>query len=287
MKSIDALVIAGAFVVVGVAMGRRRRPSRRVTALTCLLALAVSVPSAFRLVRRALDISSANSIDHATLGALGSRQLAGAVPKMVPLSKVVVARVRQSIVKIVGDACGQRLSGTGWVIEQHLVATNAHVIAGVSRPEVVDRRGKHHFATVVAFDADLDVAMLRVNDLGAPSLPLVEDRSSREFAVFGHPHGRPLRVAPAALEPEPRIDGVGADIYGHGNHHRPVVVLAVRLAPGDSGSPVVNTRGEAIAMAFAIDPHNEPIGYALDASAIRDAASSVTGHPFSTSKCLS
>ena len=46
------------------------------------------------------------------------------------LAAAGVRNARQSVVRIVGSACGLGVEGSGWVAGPGLVVTNAHVVAG-------------------------------------------------------------------------------------------------------------------------------------------------------------
>ncbi|HET8992041.1 MAG TPA: CvpA family protein, partial [Candidatus Saccharimonadales bacterium] len=58
---------------------------------------------------------------------------------------------RPSVVKVQGTGCGGIVSGSGFVVGRNLIATNAHVVAGISSPYVFDINGRHS-ASVVWFD---------------------------------------------------------------------------------------------------------------------------------------
>ena len=73
-----------------------------------------------------------------------------------------------------GPACDEILQGTGFVVADDLVLTNAHVIAGGS-PRV-EWDGQTFDAVPVLFDDDLDAAILRVDGLDAPALTLLTER---------------------------------------------------------------------------------------------------------------
>src|SRR5665213_1034032 len=45
-----------------------------------------------------------------------------------------VAKDEASVVKIEGDGCGGTVEGSGFIVSPGLVATNAHVVAGVTHP---------------------------------------------------------------------------------------------------------------------------------------------------------
>ena len=74
----------------------------------------------------------------------------------------------ESVVRVSGPtpACGQGSTGSGFVYAVDHIATNAHVVAGMSQVRVVASDGRSWGADVVLFDADLDVAVLFVPGLG-------------------------------------------------------------------------------------------------------------------------
>ncbi|HSX45931.1 MAG TPA: trypsin-like peptidase domain-containing protein [Candidatus Saccharimonadia bacterium] len=82
-----------------------------------------------------------------------------------------VGKGTPSVVRITGFGCGGVVSGSGFVVGQGLVATSAHIVAGVKRPIV--KYNDHSYEGVpVVFDAGLDLAVLRVAGLDAPVLQL-------------------------------------------------------------------------------------------------------------------
>jgi S1-C subfamily serine protease len=206
----------------------------------------------------------------------------GAPPRLT-IPAAVDARVRRSTVKVEGRACRQIQEGSGWVAEPGLVVTNAHVVAGERTTEVEDPSGRRHDATVVAFDPVRDLAVLEVDGLSAPPLPLGEARRGTSGAVYGHPGGGPLRASPARVGEE--ILAVGTDIYRTAESRREVLVLAAALEPGDSGAAMVDERGTVVGVAFAVDPGRSATAYAVTDDEVRSVlrtAGSVAG----TGPCL-
>jgi len=118
-----------------------------------------------------------------------------------------------STVKIIGDGCGQIQEGSGFVAAPGLVVTNAHVVAGIPHPMVVDGSGAHQ-TKVVLFDPSYDLAVMRVGGISEPSLALDPAQSSRgvEAAVLGYPGGGPFTVVPAGVMAD--FEAEGRDIYG-------------------------------------------------------------------------
>ncbi|HSX47779.1 MAG TPA: CvpA family protein, partial [Patescibacteria group bacterium] len=83
-----------------------------------------------------------------------------------------------SVVRIQGLGCGGLVSGSGFVVANNLVATNAHVIAGITNPIVEDSHGRHS-AIVIWFDSNLDLAVLKTHNLAGSPLPIdTVDKSS-------------------------------------------------------------------------------------------------------------
>jgi S1-C subfamily serine protease len=209
---------------------------------------------------------SGNALPDA-LGRLVNPPDAGTVPAS-GLPAGVAARVADSVVKVEGRACREITDGSGYVAATDLVVTNAHVVAGEQRTQVDTNRGSQLSATVVAFDSQRDVAVLRVRGLGLPVLPFAPRVHTGDIdAVFGHPGGGPLRESPARIAEE--IVAQGNDIYGTHSTRRNVLVLAADVRPGDSGGPVVDQLGQVAGVAFATDRGGAAIGYALANSEIR------------------
>ncbi len=167
-----------------------------------------------------------------------------------------------STVKIIGDGCGDIQEGSGFVVAPGVVVTNAHVIAGIANPVVEDGFGSHP-TTVVSFDPSYDLAVLRVNDLSEPALPLDASTVSRgtQAAVLGYPGGGPFDVVPAGVMDE--FQAQGRDIYGQGLTEREVYELQAVVRPGNSGGPLVEPDGEVIGVVFSRSTTNNDVGYAL------------------------
>ncbi len=205
-------------------------------------------------------------------------------PPEPSISEAVDARVRASIVKVTGRACRQIQEGSGWVVADELVVSNAHVVAGEDDTEVLDANGEAHDATVVAFDPTRDLAVLAVPGLGADPLDLVTGAVGDVGAVYGHPNGGDLEASPARVGEE--IVAVGTDIYRTGESRRKVYVLAAALEPGDSGGALVNDAGDVIGVAFAIDPGRDGTSYALTDEEVDAVIDDVQDEPVETGRCL-
>lgn len=182
-----------------------------------------------------------------------------------------VARAQASVLKLHGDnGCGRGVEGTGFVYAPGRVMTNAHVLSGVTRPEVLVGNSTLE-AQVVYYNPKLDVAVLRVDGLERPALPFARNAApSDDAAVLGYPQDGPYDVQPARIRSEQRLRS--PDIYGRGSVIRDVFSLRALIRPGNSGGPMVNSRGEVTGMIFAASVTDSQTGYALTAQAVKDAA---------------
>ncbi len=184
-----------------------------------------------------------------------------ALPGDAQLRQAVLA-ANASTVKIVGDGCGQIQEGSGFVVAPGLVVTNAHVVAGIPHPTVEDATGIHA-TRVVFFDPSYDLAVMRVQGLAAPPLPLDPGTVARgdQAAVLGFPEGGPFTAVAAGVMAEFTADG--RDIYGQGLTTRDVYEIQATVRPGNSGGPLVQPDGKVIGVVFSRSTTNADIGYAL------------------------
>ena len=161
----------------------------------------------------------------------------------------VALRARGSVVQIRGRGCGLVKQGSGWVVADDLVATNAHVIAGEDDTRLIPPGGRSLDAQPVFVDARNDVALLRVPGLDLAPLRLGDAPGGAESVVLmGYPNGGPLRAEAATAAPPRTV--IAPNAYGDDPGARSVVVTRGTLGPGSSGGPVVDGDGEVVAMIF-------------------------------------
>jgi S1-C subfamily serine protease len=162
-----------------------------------------------------------------------------------------IRAVADSVVRVTGTACGLGIEGSGWVAEGNLVVTNAHVVAGENDTGVqVGGDGARLPARAVVFDPRNDIAILQVGGLGADALPLADDPpAGRLGAILGFPKNGPYDVRSARLGATRTV--VSQDAYGQSDVARSIVAFRGLVRSGNSGGPVVDTRGRVIATVFA------------------------------------
>lgn len=188
-----------------------------------------------------------------------------AQPLPAQIEDVTVRRVKQSTVYLrVTAANGQIGEGTGFLaLEPGLVVTNAHVV-GMRTPSAPLPRnvqvvissgepGERAFSgTVLGAESSLDLAIVRVEAGGVPlPAPLRLDSALRlselqKVYIFGFPFGAQLgkniTVSESSISSLRKLPGGGIQqVQVNGGMH-----------PGNSGGPVVNSRGDVVGIAVAI-----------------------------------
>lgn len=193
-----------------------------------------------------------------------------------------------SLAKVSGPACEVAITGSGFVYAVDRLITNAHVVAGVDRPRVrFPGDPQTYEATVVAFDPDIDAAVLYVPGLTAPPLRFTETVADTgdPAVVAGFPGGSDLEAGPARVRA--LITARGEDIYGRAGVVREVYSFRGDVRPGNSGGPLLAPNGSVYGMVFASGVGEPETGYALTASqvqAIADAGRAATA-AVSTGPC--
>ena len=182
-----------------------------------------------------------------------------------------IARLAEaSTVRVSAAVCGFSASGSGAVVADGYVVTNAHVVAGArdGNVRVSNQNGDGADARVVLFDPSLDVALLHAPDLRATPLRFTAEDPTRGAvgASIGYPGGGRLTVVPAAVTGS--YDAIGRDIYGDARVERQILELRAQIDRGDSGGPFVLRDGTIGGLVFAEARTDPDVGYALSPTSV-------------------
>jgi S1-C subfamily serine protease len=205
-------------------------------------------------------------------------QIVGPVTPVPPPDPAVVEdpdveRAGESVVRVIGTACGLGVEGSGWIGAPGVVVTNAHVVAGEDDTSVETRSGASLDATPVYYNPEYDLALLRV---GAQLPTLTMDphpKRARSGAVLGYPENGPFHAAAARFGETREV--VSEDSYGRGPIHRAISSLRGSVRSGNSGGPLVNARGKVMGTVFATTTDGDPGGFAIPDGLVAEALSQV------------
>ncbi len=196
-----------------------------------------------------------------------------------------VKKAANSVVRVLGTACGLGVQGSGWVARPQLVVTNAHVVAGQNDTTVQSGLGGNRMsATVVRFDVKNDLALLRVPTMAKPVLGIagtVEPGTSA--AVLGYPENGPYMATPARIGQT--LDAVSRDAYGRGPVSRNITSFRGTVRHGNSGGPTVDSSGTVLTTVFAaaIDGSR---GFGVPNEVVRRVLSGPNSSEVSTGPCV-
>jgi S1-C subfamily serine protease len=148
---------------------------------------------------------------------------------------------------------------TGVAVRDGRVLTVAHVLAGGPAPTVLGRR-----AAVLRIDRRADLALLAVPGLRAPTLRVGRATGTIGIRVLRDGHVRTL-TGTVRRHVTARV----RDAPGDPPQVRPGLELSVRVAPGDSGAPVLGADGHLLGVVFARTSDRPDTAWAVDAAAAR------------------
>ena len=186
------------------------------------------------------------------------------------------------VVKVLASgSCNTLSEGTAFYVTANEVVTNAHVVAG-----------HRHFtvngspATVALYDANHDIAVLRVTARGTPLTFLsAEPVADTKIQVVGFPLNGTRSRADGYLEGQ--LSGDGRNFYNQDLEVRQFLALEVSVQPGNSGSPVL-VDGQVAGVVESYSLSQQSTAYAIPNSIVKgDIARAPSSGSASTESCLS
>jgi tetratricopeptide (TPR) repeat protein len=178
----------------------------------------------------------------------------------------LVRRVKPSVVSVLTyDAKGEPLiSGSGFFIRPGEIVTNMHVIKGAQRVEIHTLEGKgrtYPVAGALAIDEEGDLALLSVSLPEEKSRPLTLATSLPEEGEQIFLIGNPLRLEGSVS------DGIVSAVREVPDVGR-IIQITAPVSHGNSGSPLLNMRGQVIGIVTVKVTNGQNINLALGSSRI-------------------
>lgn len=251
----------------------------RVCALSLLLCCLACQGSPRRGVPEASVVASA--APHPARSAFPAAPASVAPPTLaIPTFADLAARANPAVVFIETEQAmfgrGRRIVsggiGTGFLFDASgLVLTNHHVIASATRIEVVFGDEDRKRAVIVGTDPPTDIAVLRVEGRGFPSLPLGDSDAARVgdwVVAIGNPFSLSHTVSAGILSARGRTrsDVKGLDPTGYYDY----LQTDASINPGNSGGPLIDLSGRVVGINTAIKPEANGIGFAIPINMVRE-----------------
>jgi serine protease Do len=162
--------------------------------------------------------------------------------------ETTVIRVAREITPTVVSVSRGGGSGSGIIVSRDgVVLTNAHVVGQATNVEVGLADGRNLRGQVIGKDPSIDVAVVRVTSSNLPAAP-IGDSDKLEVGQLAIAIGNPLGLertvtsgVVSAVNRNPR----GIDLAG-------LIQTDAAISPGNSGGPLVDSRGRVIGINTAV-----------------------------------
>jgi hypothetical protein len=188
----------------------------------------------------------------------------GAGSKKGPTTPLNPAQIAEkALPSIVLIKAGPQL-GTGFIVwGDGRIATNLHVIAQADKSTTVVMPDGREFQNVVvmAADAERDLAVIRVDAQGLNALKLGDSKAVKPgeaVVAIGHPLGLGNTVSNGLIS---AVRELGPELT--------LLQISAPIAPGSSGGPLFNDRGEVIGIATLYATEGQNLNFAVPISYLK------------------
>ena len=186
--------------------------------------------------------------------------------KVVPACVGVVTPITQT--NIFGQEVSTPISGSGFIItEDGYILTNYHVVEEANKMnypiKVATYAGDEYDAVIVGYDEENDVALLKIDATGLATVTIgsIEDTKVGETVyAIGNPLGELTYTFTNGI-----VSALDREINTESGISINMFQTNVAINAGNSGGPIINSRGEVVGIASAkySDTGVEGLGFAI------------------------
>lgn len=179
--------------------------------------------------------------------------------------------IQEAVVGVV-SVVTDKSAGSGFIIsDEGYIVTNYHVIDNGDTINVLTNDEKVFRAELIGYDLTKDVALLKIPGSSYSELEIADSADikvgEKVFAI-GNPLGLSFSVTEGIISAIGRKGPNGLAEY---------IQTDVSLNPGNSGGPLIDTKGRVIGINnFKIGENSEGLGFALESDSFRKSVNDIS-----------
>ena len=168
-----------------------------------------------------------------------------------------------TVLILMEDNKGQLASlGSGFLVEENVIASNFHVIEGASRGliKLIGENTKHEIQGILASDETNDLVLLKVTGLKSPTLSLGDSDTiviGDELYAVGNPRGLEGTFSQGIVSSIRKFD------------RGSLLQITAPISPGSSGGPILDSSGKVIGVAVATFKDGQNLNFAIPSNALK------------------
>lgn len=167
------------------------------------------------------------------------------------------------VLLVMEDANGQPLSlGSGFFVRYDEIASNLHVVEGATKgyAKLVGQKAKYDIEGITAVDSERDLVVLKISAAGAQPLYIGSSDAvqvGESVYAVGNPQGLEGTFS----------QGIVSSIREVGTNK--ILQITAPISPGSSGGPVLNVKGEVIAVSVATFLGGQNLNFAIPSNYLK------------------
>ena len=252
--------------------------------IVAILGGAIGAGGVYYAFKNSIPVSTLENNSNTSVNPPAFKGKDGALTVPQVVEKVTPAVVGVSTKSLVRDQFfnvkEQEGLGSGFIInEDGYVVTNYHVINGAQEVKVIFSDGKEVNAKVVNYDAERDIAVIKItDDVKMPGIAQLGDSSTvkagEEVIAIGNPLGKEFSSTVTkgiVSSPNRKMKTENGNVLDY-------IQTDAAINPGNSGGPLINSKGEVIGINTAkkVGEDIEGIGFAIPINEVKTRLGSLS-----------
>ena len=191
-------------------------------------------------------------------------------PALTP-EEIAQTALASTVLIVIQGNLGRSSFGSGFVIGEGQIATNAHVVEGASSGTVklVGAETEHAIDSILAIDRAHDLAIVEATGITASALSF-GDSDTVQVAQSVYAAGNPQGLTFSS--------GIISAIRTEGNSlvADTILQMTVPVSPGSRGGPLLNTDGEVIGVVFSQVTGGQNLNFAIPVNFLKTLLETTT-----------